>query len=155
MDEICSLVLTTCTILLAAELLLHLFPEQSGKLVHGFAVLTVLTALLSGVLHSDLDLNLPVSGESFTIQEEQAEELYASTGIALLRERLYQLLDAADIAVSGDEEGVEIWYTQDDEGVLEIDRVRVRLQYVTDTDRAFAVLRSVLTEAIPVEVFAE
>lgn len=155
MDEIYTLVLTTCTVLLAAEILLHLFPEKSGKLVHGLVVIAVLASLLSGVLHSDLDLDFTVSYESFSVQESEAEELYTETGTALLRKRLHQLLNAADIAVSGEEEGVEIWYTQDDAGTIEIDRVRVHLQYATDTDRAFSVLRSVLTEAIPIEVFSE
>lgn len=49
---------------------------------------------------------------------------------------------------------MEVWYTQQDDGTIEIDRVRVRVTYATDVDRAYALLNSVLTEAIPTEVYA-
>ena len=50
-------------------------------------------------------------------------------------------------------ENIDIWYTQDDDGVVTVERVRVRVRFVTDIDRADALLRSVLTEAIPVDVY--
>lgn len=154
MDEIYALVLTTCTVLLAAEVLLHLFPEKSGKLIHSLAVLLILASLLNGVIHSGVELDLPAFSVSDSIEDREANELYTKVGTALLKERLAALLDAADIDIV-DADDIEIWYTQDDEGAIEIDRVRVCVKYSTDTDRAFSVLRSVLTEAIPVEIYAE
>ena len=38
-------------------------------------------------------------------------------------------------------------------GVVTVERVRVRVRFATDIDRADALLRSVLTEAIPVDVY--
>lgn len=154
MDEIYALVLTTCTVLLAAEVLLHLFPEKSGKLIHSLAVLLILASLLNGVIHSEVEVDLSAFSASDSVEESEANELYTKTGTALLKERLAALLDAADIDIA-DAEDIEIWYTQDDEGVIQIDRVRIRVKYSTDMDRAFSVLRSVLTEAIPVEIYAE
>lgn len=154
MDEIYTLVLTTCTVLLAAEVLLHLFPEKSGKLIHSLAVLLILASLLNGVIHSEVELDLSAFSVPDSVEESEANELYTKTGTALLKERLAALLNAADIDIA-DAEDIEIWYTQDDEGVIQIDRVRIRVKYSTDMDRAFSVLRSVLTEAIPVEIYAE
>ena len=48
---------------------------------------------------------------------------------------------------------IDIWYTQDDDGVVTVERVRVRVRFATDIDRSDALLRSVLTEAIPVDVY--
>ena len=48
---------------------------------------------------------------------------------------------------------IDIWYTQDDDGVVTVERVRVRVLFATDIDRAGALLRSVLTEVIPVDVY--
>ena len=44
-------------------------------------------------------------------------------------------------------------FPQDDDGVVTVERVRVRVRFATDIDRADALLRSVLTEAIPVDVY--
>ena len=48
---------------------------------------------------------------------------------------------------------IDIWYTQYDDFAVTVERVRVRVRFATDIDRADALLRSVLTEAIPVDVY--
>ena len=154
MREVYTLVLSVCAVLLGVEILARLFPEKSGTLVHALAVLAVVVTMVGGLLHLDPDFS---AVRSEFIPEQSAEDsgaLYAETGTALLRERLRALLEAAGIAVVEDESGVEVWYTQQDDGAIEIDRVRVRVTYATDVDRAYALLNSVLTEAIPTEVYA-
>ena len=154
MREVYTLVLSVCAVLLGVEILARLFPEKSGTLVHALAVLAVVVTMVGGLLH--LDLNFSAVRSDFTPEQsaEDSEALYAETGTALLRERLRALLEAAGVAVVEDESGVEVWYTQQDDGTIEIDRVCVRVTYATDVDRAYALLNSVLTEAIPTEVYA-
>ena len=154
MREVYTLVLSVCAVLLGVEILARLFPEKSGTLVHALAVLAVVVTMVGGLLHLDPDFS---AVRSEFIPEQSAEDSevhYAETGTALLRERLRALLEAAGVAIIEDESGVEVWYTQQDDGTIEIDRVRVRVTYATDVDRAYALLNSVLTEAIPTEVYA-
>lgn len=154
MREVYTLVLSVCAVLLGVEILARLFPEKSGTLVHALAVLAVVVTMVGGLLHLDPDFSA-VRSEFIPEQSaEDSEALYAETGTTLLRERLRALLEAAGVAVVEDESGVEVWYTQQDDGTIEIDRVRVRVTYATDVDRAYALLNSVLTEAIPTEVYA-
>lgn len=154
MREVYTLVLSVCAVLLGVEILARLFPEKSGTLVHALAVLAVVVTMVGGLLHLDPDFSA-VRSEFIPEQSaEDSEVLYAETGTALLRERLRALLEAAGVAIIEDESGVEVWYTQQDDGTIEIDRVRVRVTYATDVDRAYALLNSVLTEAIPTEVYA-
>ena len=154
MREVYTLMLSVCAVLLGVEILARLFPEKSGTLVHALAVLAVVVTMVGGLLHLDPDLSAVRSDFSPEQSAEDSEALCAETGTALLRERLRALLEAAGIAVVEDESGVEVWYTQQDDGTIEIDRVRVRVTYATDVDRAYALLNSVLTEAIPTEVYA-
>ena len=153
MREIYTLVLSVCALLLGVEILANLFPEKSGSLVHTFAVLAVVLSLVGGIFNIDFDSVLANTDFSLSADTEEAEPLYAKTGVALLRERLCALLDASGITVENGEDGVEVWYTQDDDGSIQIDRVRVCVSFASDTDRAYAVLRSALTEAVPLEVF--
>lgn len=154
MREVYTLVLSVCAVLLGVEILARLFPEKSGTLVHALAVLAVVVTMVGGLLHLDPDFSA-VRSEFIPEQSaEDSEALYAETGTTLLRERLRALLEAAGVAIIEDESGVEVWYTQQDDGTIEIDRVRVRVTYATDVDRAYALLNSVLTEAIPTEVYA-
>ena len=154
MREVYTLVLSVCAVLHGVEILARLFPEKSGTLVHALAVLAVVVTMVGGLLHLDPDFSA-VRSEFIPEQSaEDSEVLYAETGTALLRERLRALLEAAGVAIIEDESGVEVWYTQQDDGTIEIDRVRVRVTYATDVDRAYALLNSVLTEAIPTEVYA-
>lgn len=154
MREVYTLVLSVCAVLLGVEILARLFPEKSGTLVHALAVLAVVVTMVGGLLHLDPDLSAVRSDFTPEQSAEDSEALCAETGTALLRERLRALLEAAGIAVIEDESGVEVWYTQQDDGTIEIDRVRVRVTYATDVDRAYALLNSVLTEVIPTEVYA-
>ena len=68
-----------------------------------------------------------------------------------MKERLSALLESAGVDVPI--ENIDIWYTQDDDGVVTVERVRVRARFATDIARADVLLRSVLTEAIPVDVY--
>ncbi|MGN0479171.1 MAG: hypothetical protein ACI4GO_07035, partial [Hominenteromicrobium sp.] len=141
-------------VLIGTEVLTHLFPEKSGALVHALAVLMIAASLFSGILHMDLDFSFESLTQAAEIESQDTPPLYAETGTALLRERLYTLLDAAGISVEDGAEGVEIWYNQDESGAVEIDRVRVCVSFSTDIDRAAALLRNVLTDAIRTEVYA-
>ena len=109
---------------------------------------------MNGILHLDVDFSFGELTQSVETDTEGTAALYAETGTTLLRKRLYALLDGAGIAVKDGADGIEIWYNQDDSGAVEIERVRVCVTFSTDIDRAAALLRSVLTEAIRTDVFA-
>lgn len=154
MRELYAMVLSALAALLLAEVIRQLFPEKSGALVHGLAVLSVVVSLVFGVLHSDLSLEFSVD---FTPEETApyAQELYADKGAALLSERLYTILDAAGVAVQDGAGGIEVQYTQNDALEIEIEAVVVRLMYGADPARASAVLRGVLTDAVPIQVYVD
>ena len=154
MRELYALVFSVSAVLIAVEVLSHLFPEKSGALVHALAVLMIAASLLNGILHLDVDFSFGELTQSVETDTEGTAALYAETGTTLLRKRLYALLDGAGIAVKDGADGIEIWYNQDDSGAVEIERVRVCVTFSTDIDRAAALLRSVLTEAIRTDVFA-
>ena len=139
MDELYTLVFGICGALLAVEVISHLFPEKSGEMIRGIAVISVLAVLLAGVLETDFNFDFELTNGTVT-ETETLDDLALESGIALLRERLYALLQAAGI---------------DDSGEITIDRVCVCIRYGTDADRVFALLRSVLTEAIPVEIYTQ
>ena len=96
---------------------------------------------------ASLDFDLTETGEA----ESTITQSYAEKGTAILKERLSALLKSAGMDVPA--ANIDIWYTQDDDGVVTVERVRVRVRFATDIDRADALLRSVLTEAIPVDVY--
>ena len=151
MDDIYTSVLGACSALLVIEFLCRLLPEKHSLLPKGAAVLFMLVYLLLDLVEvlPEIQLPEPPYGEI----GQNAEELYADTGIALLRERLYALLNAADIEIYNGKEGVEVRYRMADDGSIEIERVCVNAKYQTDTDRILALLRNVLTDAIPLEVY--
>lgn len=151
MRELYALVFSVCVVLIGTEMIVRLFPEKSGSLIHALAALMLLVVLVNGILKLQsgvsLDFDLTETGEvESTITQSCAEK-----GTAILKERLSALLESAgvDVPVAN----IDIWYTQDDDGVVTVERVRVRVRFVTDIDRADALLRSVLTEAIPVDVY--
>lgn len=151
MRELYALVFSVCVVLIGTEMIVRLFPEKSGSLIHALAVLMLLVVLVNGILKLQsgvsLDFDLTETGEvESTITQSCAEK-----GTAILKERLSALLESAgvDVPVAN----IDIWYTQDDDGVVTVERVRVRVRFATDIDRADALLRSVLTEAIPVDVY--
>lgn len=151
MRELYALVFSVCVVLIGTEMIVRLFPEKSGSLIHALAVLMLLVVLINGILKlqsgASLDFDLTETGEvESTITLSCAEK-----GTAILKERLSALLESAGVDVPV--ENIDIWYTQDDDGVVTVERVRVRVRFVTDIDRADALLRSVLTEAIPVDVY--
>ena len=151
MRELYALVFSVCVVLIGTEMIVRLFPEKSGSLIHALAALMLLVVLVNGILKlqsgASLDFDLTETGEA----ESTITQSYAEKGTAILKERLSALLKSAGMDVPV--ENIDIWYTQDDDSVVTVERVRVRVRFVTDIDRADALLRSVLTEAIPVDVY--
>ena len=151
MRELYALVFSVCVVLIGTEMIVRLFPEKSGSLIHALAVLMLLVVLVNGILKlqsgASLDFDLTETGEA----ESTITQSYAEKGTAILKERLSALLKSAGVDVPA--ANIDIWYTQDDDGVVTVERVRVRVRFATDIDRAGALLRSVLTEAIPVDVY--
>lgn len=151
MRELYALVFSVCVVLIGTEMIVRLFPEKSGSLIHALAALMLLVVLVNGILKlqsgASLDFDLTETGEA----ESTITQSYAEKGTAILKERLSALLKSAgmDVPVAN----IDIWYTQDDDGVVTVERVRVRVRFATDIDRADVLLRSVLTEAIPVDVY--
>ena len=151
MRELYALVFSVCVVLIGTEMIVRLFPEKSGSLIHALAALMVLVVLVNGILKlqsgASLDFDLTETGEA----ESTITQSYAEKGAAILKERLSAILKSAGMDVPA--ANIDIWYTQDDDGVVTVERVRVRVRFATDIDRAGALLRSVLTEAIPVDVY--
>lgn len=151
MRELYALVFSVCVVLIGTEMIVRLFPEKSGSLIHALAALMLLVVLVNGILKlqsgASLDFDLTETGEA----ESTITQSYAEKGTAILKERLSALLKSAGMDVPA--ANIDIWYTQDDDGVVTVERVRVRVWFATDIDRADALLRSVLTEAIPVDVY--
>lgn len=151
MRELYALVFSVCVVLIGTEMIVRLFPEKSGSLIHALAALMLLMVLVNGILKlqsgGSLDFDLTETGEA----ESTITQSYAEKGTAILKERLSALLKSAGMDVPA--ANIDIWYTQDDDGVVTVERVRVRVRFATDIDRADALLRSVLTEAIPVDVY--
>lgn len=151
MRELYALVFSVCVVLIGTEMIVRLFPEKSGSLIHALAALMLLVVLVNGILKlqsgASLDFDLTETGKA----ESTITQSYAEKGTAILKERLSALLKSAgmDVPVAN----IDIWYTQDDDGVVTVERVRVRVRFATDIDRADALLRSVLTEVIPVDVY--
>lgn len=151
MRELYALVFSVCVVFIGTEMIVRLFPEKSGSLIHALAALMLLVVLVNGILKlqsgASLDFDLTETGEA----ESTITQSYAEKGTAILKERLSALLKSAgmDVPVAN----IDIWYTQDDDGVVTVERVRVRVRFATDIDRADALLRSVLTEVIPVDVY--
>ena len=151
MRELYALVCSVCVVLIGTEMIVRLFPEKSGSLIHALAALMLLVVLVNGILKlqsgASLDFDLTETGEA----ESTITQSYAEKGTAILKERLSALLKSAGMDVPA--ANIDIWYTQDDDGAVTVERVRVRVRFATDIDRADALLRSVLTEAIPVDVY--
>lgn len=151
MRELYALVFSVCVVLIGTEMIVRLFPEKSGSLIHALAALMLLVVLVNGILKlqsgASLDFDLTETGEA----ESTITQSYAEKGTAILKERLSALLKSAgmDVPVAN----IDIWYTQDADGVVTVERVRIRVRFATDIDRADALLRSVLTEVIPVDVY--
>ena len=151
MRELYALVFSVCVVLIGTEMIVRLFPEKSGSLIHALAALMLLVVLVNGILKlqsgASLDFDVTETGEA----ESTITQSYAEKGAAILKERLSAILKSAGMDVPA--ANIDIWYTQDDDGVVTVERVRVRVRFATDIDRAGALLRSVLTEAIPVDVY--
>ena len=151
MRELYALVFSVCVVLIGTEMIVRLFPEKSGSLIHALAALMLLVVLVNGILKlqsgASLDFDLTETGEA----ESTITQSYAEKGTAILKERLSALLKSAGMDVPA--ANIDIWYTQDNDGVVTVERVRVRVRFATDIDRADALLRSVLTEVILVDVY--
>lgn len=151
MRELYALVFSVCVVLIGTEMIVRLFPEKSGSLIHALAALMLLVVLINGILKlqsgASLDFDLTETGEA----ESTITQSYAEKGTEILKERLSALLKSAGMDVPA--ANIDIWYTQDDDGVVTVERVRVQVRFATDIDRADALLRSVLTEVTPVDVY--
>ncbi len=156
MGEFSYTVLSACVSVLIIELLSQLFPDKSEGFVRGCAVLLVCTTVMIGFLRIDHEwIGVHDHDYSLDLSQDDMRQNTVEYGVALLKQRLYILLGSAGISVSGQENGIEVQYRLSEEDEVEIDRVLVRVRYSTDTDRACSILRSVLTELIPVEVYTE
>ena len=156
MDELVKTVFGACVSVLIIELLSDLFPEKTEAFVRGCAVLTVCAAVLLSLFRLDIsEFHLTAADIPVEISESDIEQSTAAYGVELLKKRLYTILDAAGIAVSGNEDGIAVRYRLDDAGTIDIACVEVCAKYSSDIDRAHSVLRGVLTEMIPVEVYTQ
>lgn len=151
MRELYALVFSVCVVLIGTEMIVRLFPEKSGSLIHALAALMLLVVLVNGILKLQSGVSLDFDLTETDEAESTITQSYAEKGTAILKERLSALLKSAGMDVPA--ANIDIWYTQDDDGVVTVERVRVRVRFATDIDRADALLRSVLTEAIPVDVY--
>ena len=132
MRELYALVFSVCVVLIGTEMIVRLFPEKSGSLIHALAALMLLVVLVNGILKlqsgASLDFDLTETGEA----ESTITQSYAEKGAAILKERLSALLKSAGMDVPA--ANIDIWYTQDDDGVVTVERVRVRVRFATDID---------------------
>ena len=151
MRELYALVFSVCVVLIGTEMIVRLFPEKSGSLIHALAALMLLVVLVNGILKLQSGVSLDFDLTETDEAESTITQSYAEKGTAILKERLSALLKSAGMDVPA--ANIDIWYTQDDDGVVTVERVRVRVRFATDIDRADALLRSVLTEVIPVDVY--
>lgn len=151
MRELYALVFSVCVVLIGTEMIVRLFPEKSGSLIHALAALMLLVVLVNGILKLQSGVSLDFDLTETDEAESTITQSYAEKGTAILKEQLSALLKSAGMDVPA--ANIDIWYTQDDNGVVTVERVRVRVRFATDIDRADALLRSVLTEAIPVDVY--
>ena len=151
MRELYALVFSVCMVLIGTEMIVRLFPEKSGSLIHALAALMLLVVLVNGILKLQSGVSLDFDLTETSEAESTITQSYAEKGTAILKERLSALLKSAGMDVPA--ANIDIWYTQDDDGAVTVERVRVRVRFATDIDRADALLRSVLTEAIPVDVY--
>ena len=151
MRELYALVFSVCVVLIGTEMIVRLFPEKSGSLIHALAALMLLVVLVNGILKLQSATSLAIAWTAPGDAESTLTQSYAEKGTAILKERLSALLKSAGMDVPA--ENIDIWYTQDDDGVVTVERVRVRVRFATDIDRADALLRSVLTEVILVDVY--
>ena len=114
MRELYALVFSVCVVLIGTEMIVRLFPEKSGSLIHALAALMLLVVLVNGILKLQsgvsLDFDLTETGEA----ESTITQSYAEKGTAILKERLSALLKSAGMDVPA--ENIDIWYTQDGDG---------------------------------------
>ena len=120
MRELYALVFSVCVVLIGTEMIVRLFPEKSGSLIHALAALMLLVVLVNGILKlqsgASLDFDLTETGEA----ESTITQSYAEKGTAILKERLSALLKSAGMDVPA--ANIDIWYTQDDDGVVTVER---------------------------------
>ena len=68
MRELYALVFSVCMVLIGTEMIVRLFPEKSGSLIHALAALMLLVVLVNGILKLQsgvsLDFDLTETGEA-------------------------------------------------------------------------------------------
>ena len=50
MRELYALVFSVCVVLIGTEMIVRLFPEKSGSLIHALAAMMLLVVLVNGIL---------------------------------------------------------------------------------------------------------
>ncbi len=139
--------------LLGAEIVAYLFPQRSGKLIHGLAVLLLLATLLRSALRIELpEIEMQTDTGSWT---SQTQTYTAETTALFLRKRLASLCESAGITLSGGENGVLIAAFEGEEGEISIDHVRVLVLYEEDVRRAESLLQSLFSGTVPIEVVTD
>ena len=155
MDDLMKATYSVCVAVVIVELLSQLCPDKFCGLVRGTAILLITAALFIEFFRLDIELDMRrwiIDTDEFTAHGQDGVVSY---GIELLQSRLYKVLDTAGISVSGQENGITVLHSLDDMGNIEIDCVQVMLDFETDRERANALLQSILTQAIPLEVYVE
>ena len=66
MRELYALVFSVCVVLIGTEMIVRLFPEKSGSLIHALAALMLLVVLVNGILklQSGVSLDFDLNGRS-------------------------------------------------------------------------------------------
>ena len=95
MRELYALVFSVCMVLIGTEMIVRLFPEKSGSLIHALAALMLLVVLVNGILKlqsgASLDFDVTETGEA----ESTITQSYAEKGTTILKERLSAILKSA------------------------------------------------------------
>ncbi len=155
MDDFAKIILEVCTSVILVEVMIQLFPNKFKSIVHGTVLLAISLLLLSGMFQLDIDIDSSQWNIEADITDQNLQQNTIEYGVAILKERIYTILDAAGIAVLGKEDGITVHYRMPEEDRIEICGVQVNLRYKTDHDRAYALLQGILTPLIPVEVYTE
>lgn len=155
MDEFMKIVLEVCVSVILIEIIIQMFPGKYKSIVQGTAFLMVSIALISGLIRVDWDLNFDTYLIETETSEYEIQHNAAEYGVALLKERVLEILLAAGIVPHGNADGISIQYRISDDEKIEIVSVQVQLQHETDRERAYALLQGIFTPIIPVEVYSE
>ena len=155
MNEIAKIILEICVSAILVEITIQIFPDKFKNIVHSTLILAVSITLISGILNLDIELDTNLWHPEVDITSSDVQQNVVDSGIELLKERIYMILDTAGISVSENEDGISVRYRIPEENKIEVSGVEVRLRYQSDKERAYALLQGILSPVIPVEVYVE